>query len=173
MDNQPDFRKPWEIALIGVAKRQLQYLREFDDDRSGETEASDVHSALSGLCALTDLAYEESFEFSEIARASLLRINEEAMILMRERAVRPHSAVRELGNPEEEAAVALYDAILMNLANLAAGETSGHALGLSKALYQAFAQQCGERPGFDAATSVICVQDYRAMMLAGRPTLKL
>lgn len=68
MDKQPEQAKQWEMALVGVAQRQLQYLRELDADRSGETENSDVHGALSGLCALTDLAYEESFDFSEAAR---------------------------------------------------------------------------------------------------------
>ncbi|PPS24383.1 hypothetical protein [Pseudomonas amygdali] len=173
MDKQPEQAKRWEMALVDVAQRQLQYLRELDADRSGETEKSDVHGALSGLCALTDLAYEESFDFSEAARAALLQINEESMAVMRERAARPHPHVRELGSPDEEAAVALYDAILMNLPNLAAGESSGHALALSKALYQTIAEHCGERPGFDAASSVICIQDYRAMLLAGRPTSKL
>ncbi|MCF5709506.1 hypothetical protein GIV19_19785 [Pseudomonas syringae] len=173
MDKQSEHAKPWEIALIGVAQRQLKYLRELDADASGETETSDVHGALSGLCALTDLAYEESFDFTEAARASLLKLNDEAMAVMRQRAARPHPPVRELGNQDEEAAVALYDAILMNLPNLAAGETSGHALALSKAFYQTIVKQCGERPGFDAASSVICIQDYRAMLLAGRPTMKL
>lgn len=60
------------------------------------------------------------------------------------------------GQLEEEAAVALYDAILINLSNLAAGETSGHALALSKAMYQTVVEHSGERPGFDAACSVIC-----------------
>ncbi|WP_146222457.1 hypothetical protein [Pseudomonas syringae] len=119
------------------------------------------------------MGYEESFQFSEVACASLSRINEQAMIVMRERAGRPHPAERELGNHEEEAAIALYDAILMNLPNLTAGEALGHAFGLSKALYQTVAQQYGERPGFDAASNVICVQDYRAMMLAGRSIQKL
>jgi hypothetical protein len=162
-----------ELPPIAVAQRQLKYLRELDADQSGETENSDVHSALSGLCALTDLACEEGFEFSEVARTSLLRINEDAMLVMRERADGPHARAKALGNPQEEAAVAVYDAILMNVPGLAAGETTGQAFALSKALYQTIVEHCGERPGFDAASSVICVQDYRAMLLAGRPTMKL
>ncbi|MGA8134890.1 MAG: hypothetical protein WCA48_12175 [Pseudomonas gingeri] len=173
MDKQPEFSNLWETALVEVAQRQFQYLRELDADRSGETETSDVHSALSGLCALTDLMYEASFDFSELARAALMRINEEAMDVMRARASRPHAPVCEPGSAEDEAAVALYDAILSNLPALATGETSGHALALSKVMYNNLVERCGDRPGFDAASSVICVHDYRAMQLAGRPTMKL
>jgi hypothetical protein len=173
MDKQATFSNAWETALVEVAQRQLQYLRELDADQSGETETSDVHSALSGLCALTDLSYEATFDFSEKARAALLQINEQAMDVMRARAARPHAPVRELGSPEDEAAVALYDAILSNLPALASGETSGHALALSKAMYKNLVDLCGDRPGFGAASSVICVHDYRAMQLAGRPTMKL
>ncbi|WP_122531521.1 hypothetical protein [Pseudomonas viridiflava] len=173
MDKQAEFTNPWEKSLVEVSQRQLQFLRELDADQSGETEASDVHSALSGLCALTDLIHETGFDFSVAARAALLQINDDAMGVMRDRVARPHHSVRELGDTGTEAAVALYDAILLNLPALATGESSGHAMALSKAMYKNLVDRCGERPGFDVASSVICVHDYRAMQLAGRPTSKL
>lgn len=173
MDKQSEALHPWELALVYAADRQLKYLRELDADQSGKTESADVHSALSGLGALTDLAYEEDVGFSEAARSSLLRINEDAMLVMRKRAARRHAPVQTIGNPQEEAAVALCEAILMNLPGVVSGEAISQALALSKALYQAVVEHCGERPGFDAASSVICVQDYRTMLLAGRPTKKL
>jgi len=173
MDKQLDRLNSWEAGLVAVAQRQLQYLRELDEDRSGEISSFDLSSALSGLCALTDLIHEECFDFPSTGPNELMGLNEAAMGLMRNRALRPRDEEEELPSPDHEAAVALYDAILSNLPRLATGDTSGHALALSKAMYQNLVDRCGDRPGFDAASSVIQVQDYRAMQLAGRSPTKL
>ncbi|MBD1555225.1 hypothetical protein [Pseudomonas typographi] len=172
MEHQIGFSNPWEESLVAVARQKLEFLRDLDSDTSGETTSSDVGSALSSLGAITDLIYEEGFQFSDITRTQLQEINENAMQMMRERAARPRE-VELQGDPEHEAAVALYEAILSNLPTLATGETSGHALALSKAMYRNLADHCADRPGFDAAKSVICVHDFRAMQLAGRPAMRL
>lgn len=173
MDKQLGYSNPWEAGLLTVARRQLQYLRELNADQSGEVGAFDISSALSGLCALIDLPHEADFDFSEPARAALMDVNEAAMALMRDHASRPLDEDRDLGNPDQEAAVALYNAILSNLPKLATGDSSGHALVLSKEMYQNLVERCGDRPGFDVASSVIRVQAYRAIQLAARLTIKL
>jgi hypothetical protein len=51
---------------------------------------------------------------------------------MRVRAARPFDFGRPLNDEDDRAAIALRDAILSNLPALTTGETSGHALAMSK-----------------------------------------
>jgi len=173
MGEPVEFSNVWETGLVKIARSQLRTLRELDQDFTGNVGAFDVDAALNGLCALTDLVYEADFEFSQEARAALLRVNEDAMEVMRGRAMREPAPSGRPGGLEVEPAVALYHAILSNLPNLAAGDTSGHALALSRTTYNELVQRCAHHPRFDAVSSVVCVHAYEAMQLARLPKNRL
>ncbi|KPX51284.1 hypothetical protein ALQ03_03007 [Pseudomonas savastanoi pv. glycinea] len=173
MGEQVDFSNVWETGLVKIARSQLRTLRELDEDFTGNVGAFDVDAALNRLCALTDLVYEADFEFSQQARAALLRINEDGMEVIRRRAMRELAPSGRPGGLDVEPVVALYHAILSNLPSFAAGETSGHALALSRTMYSELVQRCANYPRFDAVSSVVCVHAYEAMQLARLPKNRL
>ncbi|WP_313629629.1 hypothetical protein [Pseudomonas sp.] len=172
MSEQMEFANTWEKGLVEVARRRLDTLTELHNDFCGGTPTFDIDGALNELCAITDLIYESAFEFSEDARLALSQVNEEAMEVMRSRAGRFEAIPRSPGKLEVDPTIALYDAILSNLPTLAAGKTSGHALALSMTMHDDLAKRCGSRPRYQAVSSVIHVQDFKAMELAGRPRIK-
>lgn len=53
MNKQVEHLDSWDTGIVAAAQRQLQYLRELDADQSGEVEAFDISSALSGLGTVT------------------------------------------------------------------------------------------------------------------------
>lgn len=72
----------WELALLAVASRELEQLDWLIGNLTsgdGETELGDVHSQISRLTGITDLAHEGGLPVSQTTRAKLLQINESAM----------------------------------------------------------------------------------------------
>lgn len=72
----------WELALLAVASRELEQLDWLIDSLTsgdGETERGDVHSQISRLTGITDLAHEGGLPVSQTTRAKLLQINESAI----------------------------------------------------------------------------------------------
>lgn len=72
----------WELALLAVASRELEQLDWLIGSLTsgdGETERGDVHSQISRLTGITDLAHEGGLPVSQTTRAKLLQINESAI----------------------------------------------------------------------------------------------
>jgi hypothetical protein len=172
MDKQPVFSSPWERALLEAAKLKLDHLYEFDNDFSGVISHAHVEGMFDALCVYTDMRHNDNFPFSENGFADLSLINDEATELMRVRAARPFDFGRPPNEEDDRAAMALRDAILSNLPALTTGETSGHALAMSKTMYANFARHCSHHADFVAVSRVITVQAYSAMQLAGRPAME-
>ncbi|AMB84807.1 hypothetical protein AWM79_05580 [Pseudomonas agarici] len=173
MDKQPAFSSPWERALLEAAQLKLDHLYEFDNDFSGVISNAHVQGMFDTLCVYTDMRHDDNFPFSENGNASLSRINDEATELMQARAARPYHSGRSSTGEDDRAAIALRDAILLNLPALTTGETCGHALAMSKAMYANFERLCFYRADFETVSRVILVQDYSAMKLAGRPAMEI
>ncbi|HHH9444529.1 TPA: hypothetical protein ACP32N_006535 [Pseudomonas aeruginosa] len=156
----------WERSLVEVVETAVSHLRELDADQSGDVEPGDVHGVLSRISALADLADVPGLAMGETAKTVLAQLDEDALEIMRERAVRNYSP-RPAVSRQREAAEALYDAICQNLPALAAGEQTGYAITISRQAFEELKRHCGDRSGFRELMGLVRVQDIRAMQLAG------
>jgi hypothetical protein len=72
----------WELALIAVVEKelgQLKWLIKNEHHRTEGIEKQDVHSQVSRVTALTDLAYPGGLPMSETTKAKLNQLSEHAM----------------------------------------------------------------------------------------------
>jgi TATA-binding protein-associated factor Taf7 len=77
----------WELALIAVVEKelsQLLWLIKCEHNSTDGIEKQDVHSQVSRVTALTDLAYPTGLPLSETSIAKLNQLNETAMRYVRE-----------------------------------------------------------------------------------------
>lgn len=157
----------WEQSLLSVIRGEVQQLKYLVEDESGDIGLPDIHAQVSRLGGLTDLIYNESFQFSGEARGEIEYLAEQSMELMRTRVNRMPRSPERVTEIEHEAAQALYEAIAFNLPYLAQGDTSKHAMALSKEAFSSLLKYTGTRPDFEMIERLVLVQDYRIMKLAG------
>lgn len=77
----------WELALIAVVEKelsQLLWLIKCEHNSTDGIEKQDVHSQVSRVTALTDLACPSGLPLSETSIAKLRQLNETAMRYVRE-----------------------------------------------------------------------------------------
>lgn len=157
----------WEQSLLSVIRGEVEQLKYLVEDESGDIGLPDMHAQVSRLCGLTDLIYNESFQFSGETRGEIERLAEQSMELMQTRVNRTPPSPERITEIEQEAAQALYEAIAFNLPYLAQGDTSKHAMALSKEAFSSLLKHTGSRPDFEMIERFVLVQDYRIMKLAG------
>lgn len=157
----------WEHSLLRVIENEVEQLRYLIENRSGDTEPSDVHAQISRVGGLTDLVFADDLVLSTGARTAIEALALQAGEMVRSGTdfSRPSSA--RLLEIEQQAAHQMYEAILLNLPCLAEGDRSQHALALSKEAFSSLQRHVGDRADFDVVTRAVLVQDYRVMKLAG------
>lgn len=157
----------WELSLLSVIRSELEQLKYLVEDESGDIGLPDIHAQVSRLSGLTDLTYNESFHFSTETRAEIERLAQQSMDLMRIRTSRMPPSPEKITEFEHEAAQALYEAIAFNMPYLVQGDTSKHAMALSKEAFSSLLKYTGTRPDFEMMERYVLIQDYRIMKLAG------
>ena len=157
----------WELSLLSVIRAELEQLKYLVEDESGDIGLPDIHAQVSRLSGLTDLTYNESFHFSTETRTEIERIAQQSMDMMRTRTNRMPPSPEKITEFEHEAAQALYEAIAFNLPYLVQGDTSKHAMALSKEAFSSLLKYTGTRPDFEMMERYVLIQDYRIMKLAG------
>lgn len=165
-EHEKERMSDWERSLVEVVEAEVEHLRELDADQSGDVEPGDVGSVLSRISALTDLADVDGLALGDGAKSMLAHLDAEALQVMRDRAARTHSQ-GPAGAGQLEPTKALFDAILLSLPALAAGEETGFAITISKQVYEDLKRHCSDLDGFSLILSLVRVQDSRAMQLAG------
>lgn len=166
VEHEKEGMSGWERSLVQVVEAEVAHLRELDADQSGEVEPGDVGRVLSRIGALVDLADVDGLALGDVAKAMLERMDSESLQVIRDRAKRSHSQV-SAGGAQLGPARALFDAILLNLPALTAGDDTGFAITISKQAYEDLKRHCGDLDGFSLILSLVRVQDSRAMQLAG------
>ncbi|MGA4632908.1 hypothetical protein ACPA5B_03425 [Pseudomonas solani] len=167
MASQDGGANVWEKALLGVIRNELEQLRYLIENKSGDTEPPDVHAQISRFGGLTDLAFAESLELSVASRAVIESMAREAEALVRNSFEFSQPDPDGQLENEQQAANAMYDAILQNLPYLAEGDRSQYAMALSKEVFSILQRHVGDRADFELVTQAVLVQDYRVMKLAG------
>ncbi|HCF6146666.1 hypothetical protein [Pseudomonas aeruginosa] len=156
-----------EKSLLGVIRNEVEQLRYLIENQSGDTEPPDVHAQISRLGGLTDLAFAEGLGLSVASRAVIELMAHEAEEMVRNSTDFSRPSPGRRLEIEQQAAMSMYDAILLNLSYLAEGDSSQYAMALSKEAFSSLQRHVGDRADFELVTQAVLVQDYRVMKLAG------
>ncbi|ETU79904.1 hypothetical protein Q095_00357 [Pseudomonas aeruginosa PS50] len=157
----------WEISIVAAITKELDQLRYLIDDKSGSTEKGDIRAQIDRLCGLTDLAHNQAIPFSASTRLQIREVNEMAMGMIRTTLDFTPPTEEFVQSVEREAAQGMFDAIALNLPNLAQAETSKYAIALSTNAFDLMRTHMGDHPDFEMMERLVLVQDYRVMKLAG------
>lgn len=154
-------------ALIAQAEVELEHLRAFGADFSGDVEAGDFSSALSRVGAICDLAMRPDLALSREACAMLADIDNQAMQLMAERSA--PSNPREVGIAEIqlEKARSIYQTLQLLTFELGHSEDTQWAVTISRPVFEFVEEFFADAMNFETTFDLVRVQDYRTIKLAG------